>query len=52
MCALGAGEGSEIIEGTVERVVFASPDGAYTVARLRREDERDLTTIVGKLVEL
>ena len=42
----------DTIEGTVERIVFASPDGAYTVARLARDGERDLTTIVGRLVEL
>jgi len=42
----------EVIQGAVERVVYAAADGAFTVARLRRPGERDLTTIVGKLVEL
>ncbi len=42
----------DIIEGTVERIVFAAPDGGYTVARLRREGRRDLATVVGKLVGL
>ncbi len=42
----------DMIEGTVERIVFAAPDGGYTVARLREEGKRDVTTIVGKLVEL
>jgi len=42
----------ETVQGVVERVVFAAPDGSYTVARLRQERKRDLTTIVGKLVEL
>jgi len=42
----------ESIQGTVERVVFSSADGAYTVARLRREGKRELATIVGKLLEL
>jgi len=42
----------EVVQGAVERVVYAAADGGYTVARLRRPGERDLTTIVGKLVEL
>ena len=43
------------LTGTVERVVFAAPDGPYTVARFRLEgveNQRtydDLTTIVGNL---
>ena len=49
---MSASEPLETIEGTVERVVFQAPDGGYTVARLYREDRRELTTIVGKLVEL
>jgi len=42
----------ESIEGTVERVVYASADSGYTVARLAEDGKRDLTTIVGKLLEL
>ncbi|MFC1806455.1 helix-hairpin-helix domain-containing protein, partial [Planctomycetota bacterium] len=42
----------ETIQGIVERVVFQAPDGGYTVARLVQEGKRDLTTIVGKLLEL
>ena len=42
----------ETIQGTVERVVFQAPDGAYAVARFYQEGKRELTTIVGKLVEL
>ena len=42
----------ETIQGAVERLVFQAPDGGYTVARLRQDRKRDLTTIVGKLLEL
>ncbi|MFW6162696.1 MAG: ATP-dependent RecD-like DNA helicase [Planctomycetota bacterium] len=42
----------EILQGTVERVVFEASDGAYAVARLRPERSRQTATIVGKLFEL
>ena len=43
---------AETIQGTVERVVYQASDGAYTVARIIQEGKRDLTTVVGKLLEL
>ena len=52
MPANEASEPTETMEGTVERVVFQAPDGAYAVARLYRKGHHDLTTIVGKLIEL
>ena len=43
---------TESLQGTIERIVFSSPDGGYAVARLREEGKRDLATVVGKLLEL
>jgi exodeoxyribonuclease V alpha subunit len=38
-----------VVEGTVDRLVFAGRDGEFTVARLRVEGESELVTIVGAL---
>ncbi|MCG5053928.1 MAG: ATP-dependent RecD-like DNA helicase [Myxococcales bacterium] len=38
-----------IREGTLERIVFAGHDGAFTVARLKVEGAAELETIVGAL---
>ena len=40
------------LRGTVERLVFSSPDTHYVVARLRPKDTADLVTITGRLPEL
>ncbi|MBM4034299.1 MAG: ATP-dependent RecD-like DNA helicase [Planctomycetes bacterium] len=40
------------LHGIVERVVYAAPDGTYTVVRVRAEGERDVVTARGKLLEL
>ncbi len=37
----------ETIQGVVERLTFHSPESGYSVARLKRPGEQDLTTIVG-----
>jgi exodeoxyribonuclease V alpha subunit len=38
------------LQGTVERIVFAGGDGAFTVARLRVEQASEPVTIVGALL--
>jgi exodeoxyribonuclease V alpha subunit len=38
------------LEGTVERVVFTGGTGAFTVARLKVQGERELVTVVGSLL--
>lgn len=40
------------LRGTVERVVYSSPDSHYVVARLRRKGPGDIVTVVGRLPEL
>ncbi|MFP4058780.1 MAG: ATP-dependent RecD-like DNA helicase [Candidatus Brocadiia bacterium] len=52
MPASRQGQPLETLEGSVERVVYASPEGTYAVARLRPEGARQPVTVVGKLVEL
>ena len=42
----------ESLRGTVERVVFSAPDGAYAVARVLPEGRAETVTAVGKLLEL
>ena len=49
---MSVSEPLEAIQGVVERIVYQSPDGTYTVARLYQERRRELVTIVGKLLEL
>ena len=41
-----------ILEGTLERVVFAGKDGTFSVVRLRVDGVEDLATIVGALPAL
>lgn len=38
------------LEGTVERIVFESPDSGFVVARLRRESAPELDTFVGSFL--
>jgi exodeoxyribonuclease V alpha subunit len=38
---------SSTIEGVVERIVFASDGGGFTVLRLRENDKPELTSVVG-----
>ena len=52
MSLFGPTDTSEALHGVVERVVFAAPDGTYTVVRVRAEGQRDLVTARGKLLEL
>jgi len=40
----------ETIEGTVERIVFAGSDGAFTVARLATGEGGEAITVVGSLL--
>ena len=40
----------ETIEGTIERVVYSGGDGAFVVARLTIENQREPATIVGGLM--
>jgi exodeoxyribonuclease V alpha subunit len=40
----------EVVEGTVERVVFSGGGGAFTVVRLAVAGQRELTTVVGSLL--
>jgi exodeoxyribonuclease V alpha subunit len=42
----------EILEGTIERIVFSGGGGEFTVARLAREGEAEPTTVVGSLLGL
>jgi len=42
----------ESLQGTVERIVYSSPDGTYAVARVRPEGGGEVVTVVGKLLEL
>jgi exodeoxyribonuclease V alpha subunit len=42
--------GEEIVEGTVERVVFSGGGGAFTVVRLAVAGQRELVTVVGSLL--
>jgi exodeoxyribonuclease V alpha subunit len=42
----------EIIEGTVERIVFSGGGGEFTVARLKVEGQADPVTMVGSLLGL
>ncbi len=42
----------EELFGTVERIVFASPDGAFIVARVQEVGKPELTTVVGPLGSL
>ncbi|MDQ1256581.1 MAG: exodeoxyribonuclease alpha subunit [Candidatus Hydrogenedentes bacterium] len=40
------------IEGTVERVVYESPDTGFLVARLQQDGQRGLTTFVGNVMAI
>jgi exodeoxyribonuclease V alpha subunit len=40
----------ELVEGTLERIVFAGTGGEFTVARLKVEGEAALVTVVGALL--
>jgi exodeoxyribonuclease V alpha subunit len=42
--------GEEIVEGTLEKVVFAGASGEFTVARLKVEGQAGLVTVVGSLM--
>jgi exodeoxyribonuclease V alpha subunit len=42
----------EILEGTIERIVFSGGGGEFTVARLAREGIAEPTTVVGTLLGL
>lgn len=46
----GAEGPEEVLEGTVDRVVFAGSDGQFTVARLTVEGQLEPVTIVGSLL--
>ena len=41
-----------ILEGTLERITWATEDGSYVVARLSLPRQRDIATIVGPLAAL
>ncbi|HBB33624.1 MAG TPA: ATP-dependent RecD-like DNA helicase [Cyanobacteria bacterium UBA9273] len=43
---------SEIITGVVERLTYHSEESGYTVARLKRENSSDLTTVVGNFANI
>lgn len=40
-------EATEKITGTVERILFRSPDSDYVVFRVRREDDKAFMTVTG-----
>ncbi len=40
------------IEGVVERIVYVNEENSYTVARLQEKGRKELTTVVGKLIEV
>jgi exodeoxyribonuclease V alpha subunit len=42
----------EILEGTIERIVFSGGGGEFTVARLSRDGAAEPTTVVGSLLGL
>ena len=42
----------EILEGTIERIVFSGGGGEFTVARLARDGAAEPTTVVGSLLGL
>jgi len=42
-------EREAVLEGTLERVVFAGKDGTFSVIRLRVEGVTELATVVGAL---
>jgi len=44
------GAPEETVQGTIERIVFAGSDGAFTVARLKVDDVPEPLTIVGGLL--
>jgi exodeoxyribonuclease V alpha subunit len=46
----GAAAEAEVLEGTVERVVFTGGGGAFTVLRLAVSGQRELVTVVGSLL--
>ena len=48
---IGAGK-TEILEGTVERIVFHNPSNGWTVLRLKVENRPLLETVVGKFQRL
>ncbi|HEX5761436.1 MAG TPA: ATP-dependent RecD-like DNA helicase [Thermoanaerobaculia bacterium] len=48
--APGAEPGAALLEGTLERVVFANPESAWSVVRLAVAGERELVTAVGNLL--
>ncbi len=45
MAADDRNEASEVLEGTVERVVFHAPESGYTVARLSRRGQEAVTVV-------
>ncbi len=47
-----AADSDEVIDGTVERVVFYNPDTGWTVLRLTTDESPLLTTVVGNLQRL
>ncbi len=42
----------ETITGVVERLTYHSEESGYTVARLKREKAKELTTIVGSFANI
>jgi exodeoxyribonuclease V alpha subunit len=42
----------EVVEGTLERIVFAAQNGEFTVARLKVEGKTELETVVGSFAGL
>ena len=43
------GDGTSVLRGTVEQVVFTNQDTGWTVARLKQDAGTDLATVVGAL---
>ncbi len=48
--APGAEPDATLVEGVLERIVFANPESAWSVVRLAVPDERELVTAVGNLL--
>lgn len=48
----GAGTSEELLEGTVERIIYTNPENAWTVATVKQMGTRQEVTIVGNLAGL
>ena len=50
--ALGAGQPTEVLAGSIERVTFHNAENGFCVLRIKARGHRDLVTVVGHAAEI